>query len=101
MASVNGQRFVPACHQGFTIGSSMIYLTPSDLTQIDWWIGLCICLSDVGCLYIDDYQQRSNQESALFMWNSEKSRRNDSLGQSGKKGEVKQGKKGGESGKNL
>ena len=72
MASVNGQRFVPACHQGFAIGSSMIHLTPSDLTQIDWWIGLCICLSDVGCLYIDDYQQRSNQESALFMWNSEK-----------------------------
>ena len=101
MASVNGQRFVPACHQGFTIGSSMIHLTPSDLSQIDWFIGLYICLSNVGCLYIDDYQQRSNQESALFMWNSEKSRRNDSLGQSGKKGEVKQGKKGGESGKNL
>ena len=35
------------------------------------------------------------------MWNSEKSRRNDSLGQSGKKGEVKQGKKGGENGKKL
>ena len=67
MASVNGQRFVPACHQGFAIGSSMIHLTPSDLTQIDWFVGFCIWLSDVGCRYMDDYRQRSNQESALCL----------------------------------
>ena len=104
MASVNGRRFVPACHQGFAIGSSMIHLTPPDLTQIDWWVGFCMCvLSNVGSwgVYIDECHPRSNQKSGLFMWNSEKSRRNDSLGQSGKKEEVKRGKKGGDDGKNL
>ena len=58
---------------------------------------MCV-LSNVGSwgVYIDECHPRSNQKSGLFMWNSEKSRRNDSLGQSGKKGEIKKKVKRGE-----
>ena len=104
MASVNGQRFVPACHQGFAIGSSMIHLTPPDLTQIDWWVGFCMCvLSNVGSwgVYIDECHPRSNQKSGLFMWNSEKAGEMNLSVNQAKRGKLKKSKKGGDDGKNL